>query len=63
MLEQLVADKTLITADMIEQVKRYKRLDGAEAALRALAAANFAGGRQDGRAARRPGGGSTCRSR
>lgn len=45
-LEQLVADKTLITADMIEQVKRYKRLDGAEAALRALAAANFAGGRQ-----------------
>lgn len=45
-IEMLVADPTLVTADMIEEVLRFKRLDGAIAALRTVADANFSGGRQ-----------------
>jgi pyruvate dehydrogenase E2 component (dihydrolipoamide acetyltransferase) len=45
-LEMLFADSSLVTRDMIEEVLKYKRLDGVEAALRAIAGAAFAGGRQ-----------------
>jgi pyruvate dehydrogenase E2 component (dihydrolipoamide acetyltransferase) len=45
-LEMLVADPNLITADMTEDVLRFKRLDGAESALRTIASANFQGGKQ-----------------
>jgi pyruvate dehydrogenase E2 component (dihydrolipoamide acetyltransferase) len=45
-LQQLVVDPNLISADMVEDVIRYKRLDGAEAALRLIANANFGGGVQ-----------------
>lgn len=45
-LEQLVADPELVGRDMIEGVLRFKRLDGAEAALRAVAEASFPGGKQ-----------------
>ena len=37
----LVADPDLVTADMVEDVLKFKRLDGALAALQAIAAANF----------------------
>jgi pyruvate dehydrogenase E2 component (dihydrolipoyllysine-residue acetyltransferase) len=39
-------DETPITREMIDAVLRYKRLDGVEAALKAIAAANFTEGRQ-----------------
>jgi pyruvate dehydrogenase E2 component (dihydrolipoamide acetyltransferase) len=42
----LFADESLVTRQMAEDVLRYKRLDGVDAALRAMAAASFAGGRQ-----------------
>ena len=45
-LEMLVADPGMISADMVEDVLKFKRLDGAPAALGAIAEANFAGGRQ-----------------
>jgi pyruvate dehydrogenase E2 component (dihydrolipoamide acetyltransferase) len=45
-LEMLVANPRLVTADMIEEVLKFKRLDGATAALRAVAAANFSGDMQ-----------------
>jgi pyruvate dehydrogenase E2 component (dihydrolipoamide acetyltransferase) len=45
-LQTLVADPSLISADMVEEVLKFKRLDGSEAALRRLADANFAGGAQ-----------------
>jgi pyruvate dehydrogenase E2 component (dihydrolipoamide acetyltransferase) len=45
-LQELVGDPDLITADMVEDVLRFKRLDGAEAALRLIAEANFGGGVQ-----------------
>src|SRR5262249_14964029 len=45
-LEKLFADPSLVSRDMIEQVLKYKRLDGVEAALRAIAAAVFPGGKQ-----------------
>ncbi len=47
-LEMLVADPRLITADMVEEVLKFKRLDGAIAALRAIADANFKGNTQRG---------------
>lgn len=47
-LEMLFADPTLVGRDMVENMLRAKRIDGVEAALRAIAAANFAGGRQIG---------------
>jgi pyruvate dehydrogenase E2 component (dihydrolipoamide acetyltransferase) len=45
-IEMLVADPGVVTADMVEEVLKFKRLDGASAALRAIADANFAGDSQ-----------------
>jgi len=45
-IEMLVADPGLVTADMVEDVLKFKRLDGALAALRKVAEANFSGGKQ-----------------
>lgn len=45
-LEMLVANPRLVTADMVEDVLKFKRLDGATDALRAVAAANFSGNTQ-----------------
>jgi len=45
-LAQLVSDPALVTRDMLDDVLKFKRLDGAEAALRLIAAANFPEGRQ-----------------
>jgi pyruvate dehydrogenase E2 component (dihydrolipoamide acetyltransferase) len=45
-IEMLVANPKLVTSDMVEEVLKFKRLDGAVAALRAIADANFAGGVQ-----------------
>lgn len=45
-LEMLVANPDLVTADMVEEVLKFKRLDGAMAALQSIAAANFAGDTQ-----------------
>jgi pyruvate dehydrogenase E2 component (dihydrolipoamide acetyltransferase) len=45
-IEMLVADPQIVTADMVEEVLKFKRLDGAVAALRTVADANFAGGSQ-----------------
>jgi len=40
-LELLFADTALVTADMAEELLKFKRLDGAEDALRKIADANF----------------------
>lgn len=45
-LQQLFADESLVTRDMINDILKYKRLDGAEAALQTIAAAAFAKGAQ-----------------
>lgn len=45
-IEMLVADPRLVTADMVEAVVMFKRLDGALTALRTIAEANFAAGTQ-----------------
>ena len=45
-LEMLVYDPALVTNDMVEDVLKYKRLDGVDAALNTVAGACFAGGRQ-----------------
>jgi pyruvate dehydrogenase E2 component (dihydrolipoamide acetyltransferase) len=45
-LEMLTPDPALISNDMVENVIRFKRLDGAEAALRTIAAASYPGGSQ-----------------
>jgi pyruvate dehydrogenase E2 component (dihydrolipoamide acetyltransferase) len=45
-LEMLVADPGLISADMVEDVLKFKRLDGAQAALKTIAEANFSGSTQ-----------------
>lgn len=45
-LARLFADEGLVGRDMVENILRHKRLDGAEAALKAVAGAAFAGGRQ-----------------
>ncbi len=45
-LQALFADPALVSRDMVDEVLKYKRLDGVEAALRTLAGAAFAGGRQ-----------------
>ena len=45
-LEMLVADPGLITAEMIEEVVRFKRLDGVRAALASLKEGLFPGGSQ-----------------
>ena len=45
-LEMLVANPNLVTADMVEDVLKFKRLDRAMAALQSIAEANFAGDSQ-----------------
>ena len=45
-LEMLVHDPELVTSDMVEDVLKYKRLDGVDAALNKVAGATFAGGQQ-----------------
>ncbi len=45
-LELLVADPELISRDMVNDVLKYKRLDGVDQALRTLAEGLFPGGRQ-----------------
>ena len=45
-LQMLFADPQTVGRDMVEEVLRYKRLDGVEAALRGIAGAVFPGGRQ-----------------
>lgn len=44
--EQLFADPALVTRQMVEDILKAKRIDGADAALATLAAASFPGGRQ-----------------
>jgi pyruvate dehydrogenase E2 component (dihydrolipoamide acetyltransferase) len=45
-VEKLFGDPKLITRQLIEDILKYKRLDGVEAALRAIASQFFPGGRQ-----------------
>ncbi|MBN9022269.1 MAG: alpha/beta fold hydrolase [Rhizobiales bacterium] len=45
-LEMLVANPDMVSADMVEDVLKFKRLDGAPDALRAVAGANFEGSTQ-----------------
>ncbi len=45
-LELLVADPALISRDMVDDVLKYKRLDGVDQALRRLADSLFPGGQQ-----------------
>ncbi|MFZ1428128.1 MAG: acetoin dehydrogenase dihydrolipoyllysine-residue acetyltransferase subunit [Geminicoccaceae bacterium] len=45
-LQMLVADPELVTGEMIEDVLKYKRLDGVDASLKTLRAALFPEGRQ-----------------
>lgn len=45
-LEALFADPDLVTRDLVEDVLKYKRLDGVDAALRAIRAGFAPGGRQ-----------------
>ncbi|WP_088283268.1 acetoin dehydrogenase dihydrolipoyllysine-residue acetyltransferase subunit [Ideonella sp. A 288] len=45
-LEQLFADPTLVSRQMVDDVLKYKRLDGVDAVLAQLGAALFGGGRQ-----------------
>lgn len=45
-LRQLVHDPSLVSRTMVEDVLRYKRLDGVAQALESIAAAWFPGGRQ-----------------
>jgi pyruvate dehydrogenase E2 component (dihydrolipoamide acetyltransferase) len=45
-LQMLVADPSLVTGDMIEDVLKYKRLDGVDAALKKLRDGLFPSGRQ-----------------
>ena len=47
-IEMLVANPAMVSADMVEDVLKFKRLDGASAALRTIADRNFSGGRQRG---------------
>jgi pyruvate dehydrogenase E2 component (dihydrolipoamide acetyltransferase) len=45
-LQRLFADPDLVTRSMVDDVLKYKRLDGVDASLRALAADLFPDGRQ-----------------
>jgi pyruvate dehydrogenase E2 component (dihydrolipoamide acetyltransferase) len=45
-LEMLVADPATVSRDMIEDVLKFKRLDGVETALNRIIEGTFAGGRQ-----------------
>jgi len=42
-LEQLFADKSLVSRQLVEDILKYKRLDGVEPVLKDLAASLFAG--------------------
>ncbi len=44
--QMLFADPSLVSRDMLEDILRYKRLDGVDAALRTIAGRVFADGRQ-----------------
>jgi pyruvate dehydrogenase E2 component (dihydrolipoamide acetyltransferase) len=46
LLQLLFADEALVTRDMINDILKYKRLDGVENALKTIATAVFAGGSQ-----------------
>ena len=45
-LEQLVSDKSLISIDMMEDVFKFKRMDGVIEGLNKLIDSNFPGGKQ-----------------
>ena len=45
-LEMLVADPAMVSREMIEDVLKFKRLDGVETALNQIIEGTFAGGRQ-----------------
>jgi pyruvate dehydrogenase E2 component (dihydrolipoamide acetyltransferase) len=45
-IEQLFADPGMVTREMLDDLLRYKRLDGVDTALRTIAGAVFSGGRQ-----------------
>jgi pyruvate dehydrogenase E2 component (dihydrolipoamide acetyltransferase) len=45
-LEMLVADPAMVSHEMIEDVLKFKRLDGVESALNQIIEGTFAGGRQ-----------------
>lgn len=45
-LEKLFADPSLVNRDMIDDILKFKRLDGVEAALKTIAAGAFPGGKQ-----------------
>lgn len=45
-LEQLVNDKSLISSDMMEDVLKFKRIDGVPDGLKKLVESNFGGGTQ-----------------
>ncbi len=45
-IQLLFADPSLVSRDMLEDILRYKRLDGVDSALRAIAGSVFAEGRQ-----------------
>ena len=47
-LQQLVHDKNLISTDMMEEVFKFKRMDGVVDGLNTLIQANFASGKQQG---------------
>ena len=47
-IEMLVANPASVSADMVEDVLKFKRLDGATEALRRIADASFTGGVQKG---------------
>ena len=45
-LEKLFADKSLVSRQLVDDVLKFKRLDGVEPLLKSLAAALFGGGKQ-----------------
>jgi pyruvate dehydrogenase E2 component (dihydrolipoamide acetyltransferase) len=45
-LEMLVADPAMVSREMIEDVLKFKRLDGVETALNRIIEGTFSGGRQ-----------------
>ena len=45
-LEMLVADPAMVSREMIEDVLKFKRLDGVEEALQRIVGESFEGGRQ-----------------
>jgi pyruvate dehydrogenase E2 component (dihydrolipoamide acetyltransferase) len=45
-LETLFADPSLVTRDLVNDILKFKRLDGVEASLRSIAGAVFPGGKQ-----------------